>query len=72
MSGFIEILLKTFQKTFPLFTITLLILLLGSTVIFTRKKGKNQIRYVLVTIQGEYMDFFMLLSYMGYWKIVSI
>jgi len=23
-------------------------------------------------IQGEYMDFFMLLSYMGYWKIVSI
>jgi len=72
MSGFIEILLKTFQKTFPLFTITLLILLLGSTVIFTRKKGKNQIRYVLVTIQGEYMAFFMLLSDLGHRKIVSI
>ena len=65
-------LLKTFQKTFPLFTITLLILLLGSTVIFTRKKGKNQIRYVLVTIQGEYMAFFMLLSDLGHRKIVSI
>ena len=65
-------LLNTFQKTFPLFTITLLILLLGSTVIFTRKKGKNQIRYVLVTIQGEYMAFFMLLSDLGHRKIVSI
>jgi len=72
MSGFIEMLLNTFQKTFPLFTITLLILLLGSTVIFTRKKGKNQIRYVLVTIQGEYMAFFMLLSDLGHRKIVSI